>query len=471
MLPQSQFDQGLPPVGAGLVSPACYDASPRAMRLRTVGWAAKRYVDMLYVTGLDRATADAHFRPRMTPVPGDLATTPEADVTALQAAIAGGRFTVTGNDATRNVAVTWADPEFGDVTAHAEAHPGYGGILLGEKTKPDFTPAPLARPSAAPLWDHAAPPPSAALAKAADALFAGSPGIYGVLLATPERLLFERYSSFGGADRVTPSWSMTKSITGTIIGRLLHKGWLRSVYDRAIPPLWADPRGIHAGITLDDLLRMRSGLAMPIQHADGSTTLGFENALVYQQAGDAFDTAQRGIPATQPGAVYRYINAGPNVLGAIIRAEIEQRGLPYPATLYGLLADRIGMQSYQHSADSTGNMIASGAGFATLRDYARLGVLYLQDGVWQGERILPEGWVSYALSPSHIGTDYAGSFWTNQHARFPSLPRDTAWATGLSDQRVIIMRGANMIAVVTNENDFPLNLGDLDRFLATGIGV
>ena len=93
----------------------------------------------------------------------------------------------------------------------------------------------------------------------------------------------------------------------------------------------------------------------------------------------------------------RYINAGINVLGAIIRDRIEHRGLPYHATLYGLLADRLGMSTYQHSADCTGNLIASGSGFATLRDYAKLGVLYLQDGVWQGERLLPPGWVDYAL--------------------------------------------------------------------------
>ncbi len=467
----SIFDQGLPPAGASLVAPAFYDAAPRAMRQRVAAFAAKRYVDMLYVTRLDRATADAHFRPRMIAPPGDLTSTPVADGTALKAAVAAGRFSITADDATRHVTVTWADPEFGDITAHAEAHPGYGGILLGEKTKPDFTPAPLARPTAAPLWTDPAPPPGAALGKAADAMFAGSPGLYGVLLATPERVIFERYSRFGRADRATPSWSMTKSMTATTIARLLHQGWLRSVYDRAMPPLWTDPRGIHAGITLDDLLRMRSGLAIPVLHPDGRTTLGFENSMVYQDAGDAFETAQRGTPATRPGAVFRYINAGPNVLGAIIRAEIEQRGLPYPATLYGLLADRIGMASFQYSADSTGNLIASGAGFATARDYARLGVLYLQDGVWQGERILPEGWVSYALSSSHTGTNYAASFRTNQNAIFPSLPADTAWAAGASDQRIIMLRGANMVAVVTNETDFAVNLGDLDRFLATGIEV
>jgi CubicO group peptidase (beta-lactamase class C family) len=467
----SIFDQGLPPTGAGLVAPAFYDASPRAMRQRTVSFAAKRYVDMLYVTGLDRATADAHVRPRMIAPPGDLTSTPAADSAAFKAALAANRFTVTADDATRHVTVTWADPAFGDTTAHAEAHPGYGGILLGQKSSPDFTPTPLIRPTAAPLWRDPAPAPAAALAKAADALFAGSPGLYGVLLATPERVIFERYSSFGRADRVTPSWSMTKSMTATTIARLLHQGWLRSVHDRAMPPLWTDPRGIHAGITLDDLLRMRSGLAIPVLHTDGHTTLGFENSMVYQDAGNAFTTAQRGIPATRPGQVFRYINAGPNVLGAIIRAEIEQRGLPYPATLYGLLADRIGMDSFQYSADNAGNLIASGAGFATLSDYARLGVLYLQDGVWQGERILPEGWVSYALSSSHTGTNYAASFRTNQNATFPSLPPDTARAAGASDQRIFVLRGANMVAVVTNETDSALNLGDLDRFLATGIEV
>ena len=143
---------------------------------------------------------------------------------------------------------------------------------------------------------------------------------------------------------------------------------------------------------------MRSGLAFPVSHGDGRVTLGFENSAVYQDAGDAFEAAQRSIVATVPGAVYRYINSGLNVLGGIIRDHIEQRGLPYYETLYGLLVDRLGMSSYQHSADIAGNLIASGAGFATLRDYAKLGVLYLQNGVWDGERLLPQGWADYALT-------------------------------------------------------------------------
>src|SRR5438132_3071747 len=140
---------------------------------------------------------------------------------------------------------------------------------------------------------------------------------------------------------------------------------------------------------------MRSGLAFPVAHSDGRVTLGFENSAVYQDAGDAFEAAQRSIVATVPGAVYRYINGGLNVLGAIIRDRIERRGLPYYETLYSLLVDRLGMASYEHSADIAGNLIASGAGFATLRDYAKLGVLYLQNGMWDGEELVPRGWADY----------------------------------------------------------------------------
>lgn len=106
---------------------------------------------------------------------------------------------------------------------------------------------------------------------------------------------------------------------------------------------------------------MRSGLAFRVSHGDGHVTLGFENSAVYQDAMDAFDAAQRSIVATMPGAVFRYINSGLNVLGAIVRDQIERRGLPYCETLYGLLVDRLGVASYQHSADIAGNLIASGA--------------------------------------------------------------------------------------------------------------
>jgi len=375
--------------------------------------------------------------------------------------------------------VRWSDPTFGEpVIGAALARPGYGGIVLGPHARLQFDPQPIARRRAEPerAWPlgdavETPPVPPVDVSGALDAFFARATGAYGVLIATPERVLCERYSEFGHTERATPSWSMTKAITCTVIGRLIQQGWLASVHDPAPAPLWRDPRSIHRLITTDHLLRMRSGLGFPVSHGDGRATLGFENSAVYQDAADAFEAAQRSIVATAPGAVYRYINSGLNVLGAIIRDQIERRGLPYHETLYGLLIDRLGMASYQHSADIAGNLIASGAGFASLRDYAKLGVLYLQNGVWDGEKLLPQGWADYALTATHTGTAYAACFRTNLDRTFPDLPPDTAWASGASDQRIFILRRHRLTVAVSNETDHPMDLAALNRVIASAIGA
>jgi hypothetical protein len=474
------FDRTPLPVGGGLPDPLVYDASPRALRQRTVNFAAKRLADMRYVSGLDRASAERHLRWRPAVAPGGLAFRDAPSGQAeLAAAHRAGDIAIEMSDADRLVTVRWNDPGFGEpVVGSAMARPGYGGIVLGPHRAPQFDPVPVKRRHSDPgrPWPsgeavETPPPPPAELVRAVDAFFAVSSGAYGILIATPERVLCERYSAFGATDRATPSWSMTKAITCTVIGRLIHEGWLESVHDPAPAPLWRDPRAIHRLITLDHLLRMRSGLGFPVRHGDGSTTIGFENSAVYQDASDAFAAAQRSIVATVPGSVYRYINSGLNVLGAIIRDRIERRGLPYHETLYGLLADRLGMASYQHSADIAGNLIGSGSGFATLRDYAKLGVLYLQDGVWNGERLLPPGWADYALTATHTGTSYAACFRSNIDRLFPDLPPDTAWASGASDQSVFILRRHRLTVAVSNETDHPMDLAALNRAIATTIAT
>jgi hypothetical protein len=477
-LPEAYFDRTPQPFGDGPPDPLVYDASPRALRQRSVNFAAKRLTDMCYVTGLDRATAERHLRWRPAAAPGGLGFRPAPSGQGeMAAAHARGDITIDTDDVDRRVTVRWNDPGFGEtVVGAAVARPGYGGIVLGPHPGLRFEPQPVPRrpsdPSRVwPLGDAVetptAPPPR--VGEALDEFFARSAGAYGILIAMPERILCERYSAFGAPDRATPSWSMTKAITCTLIGRLIQEGWLASVYDPALAPLWRDPRAIQRLITIDHLLRMRSGLAFPVSHGDGRVTLGFENSAVYQDAGDAFEAAQRSIVATLPGAVFRYINSGLNVLGAIIRDQIERRGLPYHETLYGLLIDRLGMASYQHSADIAGNLIASGAGFATLHDYAKLGVLYLQDGVWDGERLLPSGWADYALTATHTGTGYAACFRTNIDRQFPDLPADAAWASGASDQRIFILRRHRLTVAVNNETDHPMDLLALNHVIAAAI--
>ena len=466
---------------AGLPDPVVYDASSRALRTRTINFAAKRFADMVYVSGLDHATAEDHFRWRAAAVPGGL-TAREQDATAtaqLVIAHRADRIRIETSDTDRRATVRWSDADFGPpIVGSAIARAGYGGILLGGHVAPAFDPKSIPRhgadtTTAWPVGDAVETPkdPPAEVAAALDVLFRGSRGLYGILIAAPDRLLTERYSEFSAPDRVTPSWSMTKAITCTVIGRLINDRWLHSVHDPAPAPLWRDPRAAQHAITIDHLLRMRSGLGFPVMDEHGRVTLGFENSAVYHDAGDAFDAAQRSIVATAPGSVFRYINSGLNVLGAIIRDQIEWRGLPYRQTAYQVLADRIGMSSYQHSADLVGNLIASGAGFATLRDYAKIGMLYLNDGVWNGERILPESWADYALTATHTGTSYAACFRSNIDGLFPDLPPDTAWASGASDQRIFILRRCRMVVAVANETDYPMDLAALNRAIATAVAA
>ncbi len=183
--PEPLFDRTRPLNADGPPDPVVYDGSVQALRQRTINFAAKRFADMMYVTGLDRGTAERHFRWRAASVPGGLSARPVvADGSAaLAAAQRDGRIVLETNDTDRRVTVRWQDPALGHaLTAQAIARPGYGGILLGPHAAPHFEPAPIDRRAgepgrAWPLGDAADPPrPVPALDGAADALFAGSAG-------------------------------------------------------------------------------------------------------------------------------------------------------------------------------------------------------------------------------------------------------------------------------------------------------
>jgi hypothetical protein len=98
-------------------------------------------------------------------------------------------------------------------------------------------------------------------------------------------------------------------------------------------------------------------------------------------------------------------------------------------------------------------------------------VLYVQDGVWGGDRLLPSGWADYALAPTHAGSSYAACFRSNADRSFPDLPADAAWASGASDQRIFILRRQRLVVAVNNETDHPMDLAALNRVIATAIAT
>ena len=175
-------------------------------------------------------------------------------------------------------------------------------------------------------------------------------------------------------------------------------------------------------------MRMRAGLGFPVQaRGRPRSRMGFENSAVYQDAADAFE-AWRNAPSSPRcrAAVFRYVNSGMNVLGAVHpRADRQRRGLPYHQTVYGLLADRLGMSQLPalgrhrrqlHRARAPGYATAAG-----LRQARR--ALPERRRVEPASGCCPKGWVDYALTTaSHTGTSYAACFRTNTDRAFPSLP-------------------------------------------------
>jgi hypothetical protein len=262
------FDRTPQPFGDGPPDLLVYDASPRTLRQRTVNFAAKRLADMRYASGLGRATAERHFRWRPTVPPGGLgfhaAPHGQAELVAAQRR---GNIVVDMDDADRRVIVRWNGADFSEpVVGTAIARPGYGGIVLGPQASLGFDTQPVSRRRPQPghgwpLGDVVETPPSPPdeIARALDGFFARSAGAYGILIAAPERILCERYNAFGAADRATPSWSMTKAITCTVIGRLIQQGWLASVYDR-LRGVSGRRRRVRSGTTLDRRHRARRGI-------------------------------------------------------------------------------------------------------------------------------------------------------------------------------------------------------------------
>jgi CubicO group peptidase (beta-lactamase class C family) len=285
------------------------------------------------------------------------------------------------------------------------------------------------------------------LAKAVDAAFAepnsqNPPKTRAVVIAYRGHLVAERYAPGFHKDMPLLGWSMGKSITNALVGILVGEGRL-DIRRPAPVPEWrsaGDPRG---QITLDQLLRMSSGLA-------------FEE--IYEPLRDvtymlygSYDFAAFGanMPLeTAPNTRWSYSSGTANIIARIVRHTLEQEGPYYYGLIREKLFDRIGMTSAFIEPDSSGTIVGSSYGFATPRDWAKFGQLYLDDGVWQGKRILPEGWVTYTTTPTPLAPQggYGALFWLNSGAkdnpadrRWPNAPVDTFAALGFQEQNLIII--------------------------------
>jgi CubicO group peptidase (beta-lactamase class C family) len=264
------------------------------------------------------------------------------------------------------------------------------------------------------------------------------------------KILEERYAPGWTKDTPQISWSMGKSITAALTGVLVAQGVLQ-LDDPAPVSEWkgqGDPRN---DIEVQHLLRMSSGLDFKNYGigAPNSWTAANEHFLIYFDAPNVFEHAVNQPLEIPPGSQFRYRNSDPLTLGRIIRQSVEARGEDYLTFPQRVLFDRIGARNYVLETDAYGNFIMTGYDYGSAWDWARFGLLHLWDGVWEGERILPEGWVDFVSTPAPGDPQrgYGGLFWLNRGAAMDQVPPDGFWAAGFMGQRTLIIPSRETVIV------------------------
>lgn len=230
------------------------------------------------------------------------------------------------------------------------------------------------------------------------------------------RIVREWYADGIDSSTTLISWSMAKSITHALVGIAVGDGALDIAQAGLFPEWTADDR---AAISLGNLLNMSSGLRWVEDYVDGSISDVIE--MLYGDSGFAGDHAAYAVSKlleARPGSLYKYSSGTTNIVTRVLaRALGEQHGSSQVVGdfMRTRLFDPVGMHSAVPKFDKTGNFVGSSYVYATARDFARFGWLYRNDGVWNGNRILPTGWVEYGrtsiASDPDNGFDYGAHWW------------------------------------------------------------
>ena len=279
----------------------------------------------------------------------------------------------------------------------------------------------------------------------------------GFIITHKGKIIGERYKD--GIDSHTPleSWSMGKSLTATLMGVLIQQG-VYELHQPAPIPEWQGEGDERAKIRISDILRMSSGLRFRApQDPDFDETMGYPDHLyVYTGSVNSFEFAASLPQQWKPNTVGRYRNCDPVLTNYLVRLGVEGKGEDYLSFPQRALFDKIGVRDMVMETDPYGNYLLQGYEFGTPRDWARLGNLYLQDGVWTGldgnaERILPEGFANFvsSLAPSWEADRrpiYGGFFWLNGDGNFP-IPKNAYYMAGAGGQMTIIIPTHDLVVV------------------------
>ncbi len=243
-------------------------------------------------------------------------------------------------------------------------------------------------------------------------------------------------------------WSMAKSITSALIGTLVQQEQL-NIDGPAPVAEWNDPKDARHAITIKNLLQQTSGLKWDEIYTKASDVTN----MLYKEDDMAAYTARHSL-AHEPGKFFNYSSGNSNILSRIIRQTVGEKNYasyPFNAFFY-----KIGMYNTLAEPDASGTYVGSSYIMATARDYARFGLLYYNDGLWNGERILPEGWVQQTRIPpaGNALKNYGYQFWLNgfdkdhpTQIKYPDAPADMFYCDGFGDQYIYIIPSKKLVVV------------------------
>jgi len=266
-----------------------------------------------------------------------------------------------------------------------------------------------------------------------------------VVVIKDGRLIAERYAANIGVETPLLGYSMTKTVTNALLGILTRQGKLSPSMPAPVAE-WRDPDDGRHEITIEQLMRMASGLALD------ETNSGFDPSSQMEIHRDMAGFAVHAPLVAPPGKRWAYSSASTQILARIIR---DAAGGPEQTIelAWRELFQPLGMRHVTMQFDGTGTMQGYGYMLASARDWAKLGLLYLGDGIVGDRRILPEGWVAMSATAT-LDTDYGAGLWTNrsQHVRAEGraragIPPDAFFAFGLLGQRLVILPSQRLVVV------------------------
>ena len=250
-------------------------------------------------------------------------------------------------------------------------------------------------------------------------------------------LVAEAYAEPITAQTPLLGWSMSKSVSNALVGILVEKGRL-DIHEPAVVKEWQSPDDPRRVITLDQLLRMSSGLAFEEVYGPFADA----TSMLYHSHNMGSYAAAKPLAAA-PDEVWSYSSGTTNIISNMVFAETGGTLSAFQDFVRQELFGPLQMHSAVIEPDASGVFVGSSYMFATARDWARFGLLILNDGVWNGRRILPKGWVEYSLRPTPQARDgcYGAHFWLNagsgpesRSRTYSSLPRDLFYMHGFNQQ-------------------------------------